>query len=240
MSPLHEHLKRISRREAIEMLSAAAAGAVIACGDSPTSPTSTTTTATPTTVTGAACAVSPSETIGPYPSLTDLIRSDIREGKSGTPVTLAITVVNVNSNCAAVANAIVDIWQCDAEGHYSQYSQPGFNGTSQTFLRGIQTTDSSGRVTFTTIYPGWYQGRATHIHVEVTVTGQSVKVTQIAFPETVTAAVYASGVYAAKGQNPTSNSGDMVFSDSLSSELATVTGDPTSGYSATFTVGVSL
>jgi protocatechuate 3,4-dioxygenase beta subunit len=169
-----------------------------------------------------------------------LIRSDIREGKSGTPVTLAITVVNVNSNCAAVANAIVDIWQCDAEGHYSQYSQPGFNGTSQTFLRGIQTTDSSGRVTFTTIYPGWYQGRATHIHVEVTVTGQSVKVTQIAFPETVTAAVYASGVYAAKGQNPTSNSGDMVFSDSLSSELASVTGDPTSGYSATFTVGVSL
>ena len=240
MSPLHEHLKRISRREAIEMLSAAAAGAVIACGDSPTSPTSTTTTATPTTVTGAACAVSPSETIGPYPSLTDLIRSDIREGKSGTPVTLTISVVNVNSNCAAVANAIVDIWQCDAEGHYSQYSQPGFNGTSQTFLRGIQTTDSSGRVTFTTIYPGWYQGRATHIHVEVTVTGQSVKVTQIAFPETVTAAVYASGVYAAKGQNPTSNSGDMVFSDSLSSELATVTGDPTSGYSATFTVGVSL
>jgi len=239
MSPLHEHLKRISRRDALGVLSAAAAAAVVGCGNSPTSPTSTTTT-TPAAATGAACAASPSETIGPYPSLTDLVRSDIREGKSGTTVTLTLTVVNANNNCAAVPNAIVDIWQCDADGRYSQYSQPGFNGTGQTFLRGIQTTDSSGRVTFTTIYPGWYQGRATHIHVEVTVDGRSVKVTQIAFPETVTAAVYASGVYAAKGQNPTSNAGDMVFSDSLSSELATVTGDPASGYNATFTVGVSL
>jgi protocatechuate 3,4-dioxygenase beta subunit len=68
-----------------------------------------------------------------------------------------------------------------------------------------ESTDANGRVTFTTIYPGWYQGRATHIHVEVTVAGRSVKVTQIAFPEDVTAAVYRSGVYASKGQNPTTN-----------------------------------
>lgn len=134
----------------------------------------------------------------------------------------------------------MDVWQCHAEGRYSQYSQPGVNGTSQTFLRGIQTTDANGRVTFTTIYPGWYQGRATHIRVEVTVNGRSVKVTQIAFPESVTAAVYATGVYAAKGQNPTSNTGDMVFADSVASELATVAGDPAGGYSATFTVGVAL
>jgi protocatechuate 3,4-dioxygenase beta subunit len=241
MSPLHEFLKQVSRRELLAMLGAAGAAVAGGCGGSEASPVApTTTTTTPATGTSTACAVAPSETIGPYPSLTDLIRSDIREGKSGTPLTLTLTVVNVNSNCAPVANAAVDIWQCDAEGHYSQYSQPGFNGTSQTFLRGIQTTDSSGRVSFTTIYPGWYQGRATHIHVEVTVNGQSVKVTQIAFPESVTAAVYAAGVYAAKGQNPTSNSGDMVFSDSISSELATVTGDTTGGYTATFTVGVSL
>ena len=238
MSPLHEYLRQVSRREMLAMLGAAVAAG---CGGSEASPVSPTTTpTTSTTGTGAACAVAPTETIGPYPSLTDLIRSDIREGKSGTTLTLTISVVNVNGGCAAVPNAIVDVWQCDAEGHYSQYSQPGFNGTSQTFLRGIQTTDGSGRVTFTTIYPGWYQGRATHIHVEVTVNGQSVKVTQIAFPESVTAAVYASGVYAAKGQNPTSNGGDMVFSESVASELATVTGDPASGYAATFTVGVAL
>ncbi len=124
--------------------------------------------------------------------------------------------------------------------HYSQYSQGGYDGRSKTFLRGIQTTDSAGRVAFTTVYPGWYQGRATHIHVEVSINGRSVKVTQIAFPESVNAQVYRSGVYASRGLNPTSNTSDMVFSDSLSSELASVTGDPSSGFAATFTVGISV
>jgi hypothetical protein len=83
-------------------------------------------------------------------------------------------------------------------------------------------------------------GRATHIHVEVTMNGRSVKVTQIAFPESVTAAVYTTGVYAARGRNPTSNTADNIFADSLASELATVTGDQASGYAATFTVGVAV
>jgi protocatechuate 3,4-dioxygenase beta subunit len=219
---------------------AAAGAATIGCGSeaSPTSPTTATTTTT--TTTNAACAVSPSETVGPYPSITDFMRSDIRDGKGGTPLTLTISVVNVNNACAAVADALVHIWQCDAEGHYSEYSQPGYDGRSQTYLRGMQTTDSSGRVVFTTIYPGWYAGRATHIHVDVSVGGRSVKVTQIAFPESITNAVYSSGVYAAKGQNPTSNNGDMVFGDSLSSEMASIDGSPSSGYAATFTVGITV
>jgi protocatechuate 3,4-dioxygenase beta subunit len=121
--------------------------------------------------------VTPTETIGPYPSLADFFRSDNREGKSGTLLTLTIRVVNVNASCAAVANANVEIWHVDAQGVYSQYG----SGAGQTFLRGIQTTNSNGEVTFTTIYPGWDQGRATHIHVEVTLNGRSVKVTQIAF-----------------------------------------------------------
>jgi len=234
--------RKITRREAFGILGAGSAALAVGCGsETPTSPT--TTTAAPTTSTGgttaAACAVAPSETIGPYPSLVDLIRSDIREGRNGTPVALTLMVVNVNNGCTPVPDAVVDIWQCDAEGHYSQYNQPGFNGTAQTFLRGIQATDSRGQVTFTTIYPGWYAGRATHIHVEISVNGRSVKVTQIAFPDTVNAEVYRSGVYAARGQNPTSNTGDMVFADSLSSELATVSGNPTGGYAATFTVGIS-
>lgn len=125
----------------------------------------------------------------------------------------------------AVANANVEIWQCDAAGNYSQYgSQAG-----QTYLRGIQTTNASGEVTFTTIYPGWYQGRATHIHVEVTINNVSVKTTQIAFAESVNAAVYATGSYASRGGNPTSNASDNVFSDSLASELVTPSGDPTNG-----------
>jgi len=240
---LTPHLRRLTRREALGALGATSAAlTLINCGSSPTAADSTTTSTTTTTTgtTNAACAVSPTETIGPYPSIANFIRSDIREGKTGVPVTLTITVVNASSNCSPVSGAIVDIWQCDADGHYSEYAQQGYNGTTQTFLRGIQTTDASGIVTFTTIYPGWYAGRATHIHVEVTVNGKAVKVTQIAFPESVTAAVYSSGVYAAKGQNPTSNAGDMVFADSVSSETATISGSPSGGYTATFTVGVSM
>jgi protocatechuate 3,4-dioxygenase beta subunit len=233
--------KKLSRREALGMMGVAGAAASLGCGsEGTTSPTTTDGTTGTTGGSASSCAVSPTETIGPYPSLTNFVRSDIREGKSGTPLTLTITVVNANNSCGPVANAAVDIWQCDAGGNYSEYSQPGYNGTGLTFLRGIQMSDSSGRVTFTTIFPGWYAGRATHIHVQVKVNNAVVKVTQIAFPESVIAAVYASGVYASKGQNPTSNSGDMVFADSLASELATVTGgDATTGYTATFTVGIS-
>jgi protocatechuate 3,4-dioxygenase beta subunit len=231
--------KKLTRREALGMLGATGAAlSLIRCGGSPTSPTPTSSVAPPTSA-SSTCAVTPSETVGPYPSLTDLFRSDIREGKTGLPVTLTITVVNTSSSCSPVTGANVEIWQCDAEGHYSQYSQPGYNGQSETFLRGIQTTDSNGRVTFTTIYPGWYMGRATHIHAEVKVNGRSVKVTQIAFPESITATVYAVGVYAPKGQNPTSNSSDNVFADSVASELATVSGNATNGYTATFTIGIA-
>ena len=91
-----------------------------------------------------------------------------------------------------------------------------------------------------TIYPGWYQGRATHIHVDVQVNGRSVKVTQIAFPEDVSAAVYRIGAYASGGQNPTSNATDNVFRDGVSEELVTLAGDTTNGYSGTFRVGVSV
>ena len=185
--------------------------------------------------TSAACAVTPNETIGPYPSLTDLVRSDIREGKSGTQLDLAITVVNTATSCVPLAGVNVEIWQCDATGNYSQYGTE----RAQTYLRGIQTTDANGQVRFTTVYPGWYQGRATHIHVEVTRNGQSLKVTQIAFPDSVNADVYGSGVYASRGNNPTTNTRDMIFADSINSEMASVAGNPSSGYSATFTVGLT-
>ena len=180
--------------------------------------------------------VSPSETIGPYPSLQDFVRSDIREGRAGLPVTLNMTVVNAASACAAAVGAAVEIWQCDGTGNYSQYG----SSRAETFLRGMQTTDGSGRVQFTTIYPGWYQGRATHIHVEITINGRSIKSTQIAFPEEVTAAVYRTGIYASSGQNPTTNTRDNVFSDGHASQLVALVGDTTSGYSGTFQVGVAI
>ena len=225
----------MGRREALAAMGAASAAIALGCGDSPASPSATTSSgSTTTTSTNAACAVTPTETVGPYPSLTDLFRSDIRETKQGTQLTLTIKVVNVSGGCAPVSGANVEIWHVDAAGNYSQYGTQ----TTQTYLRGIQTTNSNGEVTFVTIYPGWYQGRATHIHVEVTIDGVSRKVTQMAFPETVNNTVHASGVYSTRGANPMSNSSDGIFSDSLSSEIVTPTGNPNSGYAATFQVGI--
>jgi len=239
--------KKLDRREVIRFIGAAGAAAVAAaCGSesvtSPSTVASTVTTAAGTGTTGGtsasndACAVAPNETAGPYPSRSDIFRSDIRENRQGVALALTIRVINVSNGCAPLANANVEIWQCDAAGNYSEYGSQ----TAQTYLRGIQTTDANGQVNFMTVYPGWYQGRATHIHIEVTMNGRSVKVTQIAFPETINNAVYATSVYASRGGNPTSNLQDGIFADSLSSELVTPSGNPTAGYSASYQVGVSV
>jgi protocatechuate 3,4-dioxygenase beta subunit len=241
----------LNRRELLALFGAGFGAPVAACGSStPSSPTTsstsstTSTTSTTTVATSGNCAVIPSETEGPYPDKLGMLgnsaffRRDVREGKSGTPLALTLTIVNVSGSCAPIAGANVEIWQCDAAGNYSEYSQPGFDGTGQTFLRGLQTTDANGQVTFTTIYPGWYMGRATHIHVDVFRSGALAKTTQIAFPEDVSRAVYASGVYASKGQNTTSNAGDNVFSDGTSLEMASIAGSPAGGYIATLTIGI--
>ena len=228
--------KRVNRREALTYLGAAGAALAVGCGgDSPTAASAATGGDSATTSTNAACATTPNETAGPFPSVTDMFRSDIRENKPGTALVLTISVVNVSNACAPVSGASVEIWQCDATGNYSQYgTQAG-----QTYLRGIQTTNAGGEVTFTTIYPGWYQGRATHIHAEVTIGGVSRKVTQIAFPESVNNTVYGSGVYASRGSNPTSNARDGIFADSLAAELVTPTGDPGGGYRAKFQIALA-
>ena len=228
---------RIGRREALTTLfGAAGAAAAYGCSSSVTSPTTTSSTTSSPTSTNAQCAVTPGETAGPYPSVTSLVRSDIREDRAGTPLTLTIKVVNANASCAPVANANVEVWHADVGGNYSEYASE----TAKTYLRGIQTTDAAGQVVFTTIYPGWYQGRATHIHVEVKIGGVSRKVTQMAFPESINNTVYTSGAYASRGLNPTSNASDMVFTDSLSSELVTPTGSPASGYTVAFQAGIAV
>jgi len=159
-------------------------------------------------------------------------RQDITEGKPGTPLTLALTVVNVASGCTPVADATIDVWHCDHTGGYSEYTTAG------TYLRGLQETGANGRATFATIYPGWYPGRSTHVHLDVFVNGSLVKTTQMAFPEEVTAAVYAQGAYASRGQTPTTNSRDNVFSDGVANELATMTGSVSSGYTASLQIGI--
>jgi protocatechuate 3,4-dioxygenase beta subunit len=241
------HEKRLDRREVIRIIGAAGAAAVAAaCGsETVTTPSAVASTVTTAAGTGAAagtsssndaCAVSPNETEGPYPSKSDIFRSDIRENRQGVPLALTIRVINVSNGCAPLANANVEIWQCDAAGNYSEYGSQ----TAQTYLRGIQTTDANGQVSFMTVYPGWYQGRATHIHIEVTMSGRSVKVTQITFPRRSTARCTqrVSTRRVAAIRRRICRTG--FFADSLSSELVTPSGNPTAGYSASYQVGVSV
>ncbi|MDB5242712.1 MAG: intradiol ring-cleavage dioxygenase [Spirosoma sp.] len=139
-----------------------------ACKDStiePVATTSSTTTTGTTTSTGStngssvsACAVTGSETEGPFPTKVpaNFIRKDIRDDRTGIPLAIAITIKNANSSCAALAGAIVDIWHCDKDGYYSEYGGSGLqslNLMSVDFLRGRQTTDTSGTAAFTSIFP---------------------------------------------------------------------------------------
>jgi protocatechuate 3,4-dioxygenase beta subunit len=208
----------------------------LGCAGSPLNPTEAAAATAAVTGDAGTCSVAPNETAGPYPSRTDLFRSDIREGRPGTTLALAVRVVDVNAGCAPVADANVEIWQCDATGNYSHYCSQ----TAQTYLRGIQTTGADGLASFTTVYPGWYQGRATHIHLEVVQGGRSIKVTQIAFPESISDAVHVQGAYAGRGANPTTNTRDGIFADSLASQLVTPVGSVAGGYEASFQVGVAL
>lgn len=201
---------------------------------------------------GSNCAVIPQETQGPYPLLAILsnsaiVRKDIRETKTGVPLTLTLTLTNVNQLCVPIANAAVYVWMCDKDGQYSGYSstQNG-NHQGETFLRGIQISDSKGQVTFTTIYPGWYAGRITHIHAQVYLNDNlavsATATTQFAFPPAVTTAVYNSSLYSARGQNTsvTSFAADNVFSDGTTYQLLTLSGDTSNGYSASLNLGIAV
>ena len=182
--------------------------------------------------------MTPTETAGPYPSRADFVRSDIREDRQGTPLTLTITVVNANSACAAVAErrrrdlALRRRRRLLAVRHRRRRA---------TFLRGIQTTNAAGQVTFTTIYPGWYQGRATHIHAEVTVNGRSVKVTQIAFPgERQQHRARQRRLRVARDATRRRTRRTASSPTACPPELVTPAGSPSSGYTAAFQIAVSV
>jgi protocatechuate 3,4-dioxygenase beta subunit len=201
---------------------------------------------TTTTTTTGSCTVAPTETEGPFPtkSPSTLQMVDIKSDRTGVPFTIKITIQNKNNSCAALSGAIVDIWHCDKDGYYSEYGGSGMQSVNMQafhFLRGRQVTDANGLVGFTSIFPGWYSGRAPHIHVHVyDSAGKSLVVTQIAFPTAVCDTVYttATTLYT-KGKQDTANTADNVFSDSLATELATVTGSVSAGYVLTHTVVVS-
>ncbi|WP_343705481.1 intradiol ring-cleavage dioxygenase [Flavobacterium sp.] len=191
------------------------------------------------------CTVSPSETKGPFPIKTpsQLVLENIKSDRVGIALLINLKIENKNNNCEPLSGVLVDVWHCDKDGNYSEYGGTQMQQTDYTsvhFLRGRQTSNANGEVSFISIYPGWYQGRAPHIHVEVlSNAGNSLLVTQIAFPETISSQVYSSTNYAAHGQADTTNARDNIFADSLADELATMTGNLTDGYTLTKTITVN-
>jgi len=235
----------------------AAAGPMIidGCKKDSTTKTSTTTSSTSTSTSGTSgsCIVTADEVEGPYPyvggELTNpLNRTDVTAGQTGVPLTLSFVVVDASNNCNVVSNARVDIWHCNKDGYYSGYANQNSSLGSksyvgETWLRGYQLTDSTGVAKFTTIYPGWYAGRATHIHIEVYVNNVMKKTTQICFSESTNSVVYASSLYSTHGVNPITNEADSIFGNSLTdlaNETVALTGSVSEGYSGSYTIGIKL
>ncbi len=218
---------------------------------------------------GGSCSTVPTETQGPYPAdgsnsvsgsvvnalaLSGIARSDIRTSvgsasgtAAGVPLTVRVRLVNVNANCAVLSGWAIYLWHCTRDGKYSLYSS---GVTGENYLRGVQTTDSTGTATFLTIFPGCYSGRMPHIHFEAyrslaTATSASNKLltSQMAFPVSACQDVYnnASG-YSASIANlaQMSFATDNVFSDGHSTQLVTLTGDVSNGYVATITVALAV
>ena len=154
-----------------------------------------------------ACVLTPELTEGPYYIAGEKLRRDIREGHPGTLLSLRLRVLSA-STCKPIKGAAVDIWHADAAGNYSGF---GNAAASRTFLRGIQKTDATGLAVFTTVYPGWYQGRTVHIHVKVHVGGSVVHTGQLFFPDSLTDTVYQASPYTARGTRQVRNANDSIF-----------------------------
>jgi len=229
---------------------AAACSGVARSASSPSASSTATVSPSGITVATPACIVTPAETEGPYFVDERLKRSDITVDPSdgsvrrGTPLTLTLTVAKAGSPCVALAGAQVDLWHCDALGLYSDV--PAENSSGRRFLRGYQTTDSGGTVTFSTIYPGWYRGRAVHVHFKVRTFSGSAKTfeftSQVFFDDAISDEAYTQSPYNTRGSRDTRNANDMVYTtngNSGSKLLANVSRTAT-GYRASFAVGLNV
>ncbi|KAI2604404.1 putative GPI anchored dioxygenase [Hypoxylon fragiforme] len=115
------------------------------------------------------CVLTPDNANGPYFVYQERIRSDVVEGTAGVPLHLELQFIDVQTCAPAGAGAgaglLIDTWSCNATGAYSGVSARGEGGLGTTYLRGAQVADGDGVVSFDTIFPGHYQGRATHQHL---------------------------------------------------------------------------
>ena len=257
------------RRDVLRLLGAASLFPLLGCGAGAEALGSTGTDGgTPSSsssdggTAGGSCAGIPEETAGPYPgdgsngpnalALSGIVRSDIRASlggssavASGVPLTITLTLVDPESGCAPLVGAAVYLWHCDALGRYSLYST---RVTDQSWLRGVQATDASGQVRFTTIFPGCYSGRWPHAHFETypslaaaTSSANKRVTSQLAFPQASCAEVYATSGYTGSATNlvAVSLATDNVFSDGATLETPTVTGSVNAGYEAALTVAAA-
>jgi protocatechuate 3,4-dioxygenase beta subunit len=177
------------------------------------------------------CVLTPEMTEGPYYVPDEAVRRNITEGLPGTPLALRLTVVNA-STCKAVAGVKVDVWHANALGVYS-----GVQGNTGTFMRGIQPTNAHGLALFETVYPGWYTGRAVHIHVKVHLGGNVVHTGQLFFPDTLTDTVYTKAPYSSRPGRDTRNATDAIFRNGGSRSMLKVSRS-SAGYAGAIALGV--
>jgi len=262
---LFDMQRLVGRRQALAVLGGTALAALAGCTAS-TSGTSNASTASSSAAAGGTASaadvdVIPEETAGPYPadgsngknvlSESGVVRSDIRSSfgsltttADGVPLTIRLTLVEADGD-TPVEGAAVYLWHCDRAGQYSMYDRAV---ADENYLRGVQVSGADGTVTFTSVFPACYSGRWPHIHFEVyrsvdeaTAAGQLLATSQVALPEATCATVYATTGYEQSVRNlaRVSLTQDMVFADDGGvSQLATMSGDVSGGYTAALTVGL--
>jgi protocatechuate 3,4-dioxygenase beta subunit len=203
-----------------------------------------------------ACDVTPAGEIGPFftdDSMSGFNRSDVRSNLNGTsrqagvPLTLTVRVYDTKARCVPMRGVQVDVWHCNALGVYSD--EPSEGTSSQTWLRGYQVTDSSGSVTFTTIFPGWYGGRTTHIHLRARSKYNSASspdegrnTTQLFFPQDAIHDVSTSvAPYRTRGVNLRTNDSDYVYRTQTKGKTELVlSGSAGSGFAASCSIGLPI
>jgi protocatechuate 3,4-dioxygenase beta subunit len=219
----HDHEgQRVSRRKLIAGISSLGLGSLLAaCAPDASPVTSSTGAAVSPRATTAkdltslfdqagTCALSPATTAGPFYFDADRIRSDIREDRQGVRLRVAIKVQD-SETCEPLPDAVVEIWHCDAAGSYSGTGSQD----DERYLRGAQVTNADGIVEFTTIWPGWYQGRTIHIHAMVHFTDSRVLTTQVMFDEALNTEVLAQAPYTARPGRDTRNDDDGIYRDDM-------------------------
>ena len=261
----------LRRRHVLGLLAGAGVAALAGCAgdseDTTAAVSESTTTSEPTTTSEStsstdSCTEIPEETAGPYPGdgsnganiLTEsgVVRSDIRKSigsasgvAAGVPLTINLTIQDTSASCAALAGAAVYLWHCDRDGNYSMYSE---SIADENYLRGVQETDATGKVTFTSIFPACYSGRWPHIHFEVypsvakaADSGNKIATSQLALPADVCDTVYATDGYSRSVSNlkQVSLDSDNVFGDDDGArQVGAVVGTVASGLTVTLTVPV--